>query len=322
METNIDILVSYLDKVFEKITYKPQRGQKTIYSWASFIVFFALMALKRIHTYKGMHKYAQKSHTHFGWSKCPSRKTIKTRFEKLPAILQVIIPQIAMFWGELHHSFSLKWVFIDKSVFRSLGGLWHRKQMKEGLIPHTSIDTEASWAKSDYHGWRFGYGLHLIVNQFRFPVAAIVATASDKDYSFVETLIKNIQHKIGIVVGDKGYFSSKIIELLHDTYKILLQTNKIFAQSCTSKIAIWYNDMIETAQAQYLYKFRKPSIEPTFSLIKEMFHLTNENQLPYKGLNKVSAYLLICTLTVQLMMYHNFKNNMNLGDTTHFRTCF
>jgi hypothetical protein len=53
--------------------------------------------------------------------------------------------------------------------------------MKEGIIPHTSIDTEASWAKSDYHGWRFGYGLHLIVNQFRFPIAAIVATASDKD---------------------------------------------------------------------------------------------------------------------------------------------
>lgn len=53
-----------------------------------------------------------------------------------------------------------------------------------------------------------------------------------------------------------------------------------------------------------------------------LFHLTDENKLPYKGLNRVSAYLLVCTETLQLMMYHNFKNNINWGDTTTFRTCF
>lgn len=322
METNIVILISYLDKVFEKIAFKAQRGQKVFYSRGSFIVFFVIMGLKKVHTFKGMHKYAQKNYTYFGWTKCPTRKTIKTRFEKLPALLQVVIPEIALFFSGFHTRFDFRWVFIDKSVFRSLGGIWHQNQKKEGLIPHNSIDIEASWAKSDYHGWRFGYGLHLIVNQYRFPIAATVATASDKDYSFVETLIKNVHHKIGIIVGDKGYFSIKIIELLNETYRILLQTNKMFAQSCISKLAIYYNDMIKTAQAQYLYKFRKPSIEPTFALIKELFHLTDENQLPYKGLNRVSAYLLVCTVTLQLMMYHNFKNNINLGDTTTFRTCF
>lgn len=144
-----------------------------------------------------------------------------------------------------------------------------------------------------------------VVNQFRFPVAATVATASDKDYSFIEMLIQRIHHKIGIIVSDKGYFSSNIIELLKKNYRILLQTNKIFAQSCSNELAKWYNDLIKTAQVRYLYKFRKSSVEPAFSLMKEFFHLNDENQLPYKGLNKVSAYLLICTVTVQLMMYHS-----------------
>ncbi len=61
METNIVILISYLDKVFEKITFKPQRGQKVFYSSSLFIVFFVIMGLKKIHTFKGMYKYAQKN---------------------------------------------------------------------------------------------------------------------------------------------------------------------------------------------------------------------------------------------------------------------
>ena len=322
METNIGILVSYMEMVCKKIIFSSKRGQKHKYSRGSFIIFFVIMAIKKIYTFKGMHKYAQNHYTSFGWNRSPTRKTIKTRFEALPNLLELVIPEIALFFASIHHRFDFKWVFIDKSVFRSLGGIWHQKHIKEGIIPHSSIDTEASWAKSDYHGWRFGYGLHLVVNQFRFPVAATVATASDKDYSFVEMLIQRIHHKIGIIVGDKGYFSSNIIEVLQKTYRILLQTNKIFAQPCSNDIAKWYNDLIKTAQARYLYKFRKSSIEPTFSLIKEFFNLNDENQLPYNGLNKVSAYLLICTVTVQLMMYHNHSTNKNLGDTMAFRTTF
>jgi hypothetical protein len=322
METNIGILVSYLEKVCQKIRFSPKRGSKHTYSSGSFIVFFVIMAIKRVYTYKGMYKYAQNHYTSFGWLRCPTRKTIKTRFEALPTLLQVVIPEIALHFASIHKSFDFKWGFVDKSVFRSLGGIWHQKHMKEGLIPHSSIDIEASWAKSDYHGWRFGYGLHLIVNQFRFPIAATVATASDKDYSFVEKLINRVHHKIGIIVGDKGYFSSKIIELCQNTYQILLQTNKIFAQPCSLKIAQWYNDLVQTVQAQLLYACRKPSIEPTFSLIKEFFNLNSENQLPYKGLNKVSAYLLTCTVSIQLMMYHNYRINKKLGDTTIFRTFF
>lgn len=327
METNIGILLTFLEKICQEIKFSLKRGQPYKYSRASFIVFFVIMFIKKIHHFKAMHKYAQKHHRYFGWSFAPTRKTIRMRFEALPTIMQELIPALAQSLAMVDKKFNFKWVFIDKrfaarSVFRALGGLWHTKQMKEGIVPHHSIDTQASWAKSDYHGWRFGYGLHLIVNEFRFPIAATVATASDKDYSFVEMLIRSIHQKISIIVGDRGYFCADVIEKINHNFGILLQTIKPFEDSCKQAIKDWYNDLILTPQAQWLYRLRKPSIEPTFAIIKELFNLTDENQLPFKGLIKVSAYLLTCTITIQLMMYHNNLNNQNLGSTTHFRTCF
>ena len=53
------------------------------------------MFLKKIHRFKSMHKYAQQHHQSFGWSSCPTRKTIRVRSEALPALLQVFIPELA-----------------------------------------------------------------------------------------------------------------------------------------------------------------------------------------------------------------------------------
>jgi hypothetical protein len=322
METNIGILLSLVEGVCEKISFSKKPGQPFVYSRASFIVFFVIVFLKKIHHFKTMHKYAQLHYQCFGWSQCPTRRTIKNRFEALPNLLQIVIPNMALNVYHVNRSFEFKWVFVDKSIFRALGGIWHTKHIKEGIVPHPSIDTEASWGKSDYHGWRFGYGLHLMANEFRFPVAATVSTASDKDYNFVEKLLIYLYHIIGIVVGDKGYFCAEVIEKIKNQYDILLQTIKVFEQSCKHSIKDWYNNLVSTPQARWLYRLRKPSIEPTFAIIKELFNLTDERQLPFRGLNRVSAYLLTCTITIQLMMINNYSNNRNLGDTTTFRMNF
>ena len=43
-----------------------------------------------------------------------------------------------------------------------------------GEVPHTSIDTEAAWSKSGYHGWWYGWKLHLavVVGSLWIPLAA------------------------------------------------------------------------------------------------------------------------------------------------------
>ena len=122
----------------------------------------------------------------------------------------------------------------------------------------------------------------------------------------------------GIVVGDAGYRCLKVIQFLYEDFGILLQTPKAFTTYLKKPFVKWYNSMISLAVARILYRHRKPSIEPLFSLIKQLFDLQGEKQLPYKGIDKVSAFLMIGPLTVQLMMRDNFIHNRDWASTHHF----
>jgi hypothetical protein len=154
------------------------------------LLFFMVMILKGIHSYKGVAKYAQVHYRCFGWQKAPCRKTIACRFEALPQVVYRLMPLVAQAANKVKGQiFSYRWAFIDKSVFRAKGGVWHRMHRLLGIIPHRSIDTQACWGKSAYYGWRTehsrscGYGLHLLCNQHRFPLACSLITAASKDTS-------------------------------------------------------------------------------------------------------------------------------------------
>lgn len=294
-----------------------------MYSLVSMTLFFMVMSLKRIYTFKGMTKYAKEHYEAFGFPKAPSRKTIRRRFLSLPKHIHWLLPQITEQCQELNYQqFRCSWAFVDKSVFRALGGLWHKKHMVQGIVPHPSIDTDASWSKSAYHGWRFGYGLHLVCLQNRFPVSAWISTASDKDYKWMDKLLTGIQSMVGIIIGDAGYQSLEVMKKLYKDYGILLQTPKVFTSYVKQPFVKWYNSMIQLAEARSLYRHRKPAIEPLFSLIKQLFDLEGEKQLPYKGIDKVSAFLMIGPLTIQLMMRDNFLNNRPWASTHTFLSQF
>ena len=44
------------------------------------------------------------------------------------------------------------------------GGVWHKKDREAEALPHSSIDTEAAWSKFGWHGWVYGWKLHLATN--------------------------------------------------------------------------------------------------------------------------------------------------------------
>lgn len=53
-------------------------------------------------------------------------------------------------------------VAIDSVLLRANGGVWHQKDRAKGEVSHSAIDTETQWAKSGWHGWVYGWNLHLI----------------------------------------------------------------------------------------------------------------------------------------------------------------
>ncbi len=321
MNPKIGILYEFLQSQWPAAAGK--RGKPYQYNWPSLLLFFLVMFLKRIHSFQAMARYAQQHYRSFGWNSPPCRKTLVRRFEALPPILYRLLPVVAQAASKLNQSvFGYRWAFIDKSVFRAKGGLWHQAQRRLGIVPHPSIDTDASWAKSAYHGWRFGYGLHLVGNAHRFPLACRVTTAASKDDTQLVPLLVHFAQHLGIVVADAGYQTWHRLQQLLACWKVFVLLPHRWKGKRLTAEQQEYNLLHQTPQARWLYQQRKPSIEPVFALIKEIFQLAGENQLPYQGLTKVKPYLMMTAFSVQLMMYYNFIHQTQLASTHLFLADF
>ena len=127
-----------------------------------------------------------------------------------------------------------------------------------------------------------------------------------------------MKHTLLVVVGDKGYQSIRVIWKAWKDHQVFVLTNAPYQSK--SKLKQWYNKLLRKMNFQWLYAKRGPSVEPAFSLIKELFGLKNESQLPYKGLANVSSFLMVSTLTIQLLMVFNNLEENDLGSITRFKT--
>ena len=76
----------------------------------------------------------------------PSRRTWERRLAALPPSLPGLIGHFG------RHLVAQVHVTFDSTSLATGGGVWHKKPREQGLIPHSSIDTEAGWSKSGWHG--------------------------------------------------------------------------------------------------------------------------------------------------------------------------
>jgi hypothetical protein len=91
----------------------------------------------------------------------PVRRTFQSRLKALPATLPEQIGCLGRQlvgllgpWQKTGRALAL-----DSTPLRAKGGVWHKKDKEAGVVPHTSIDTEAGWTKSGWHGWVYGWKL-------------------------------------------------------------------------------------------------------------------------------------------------------------------
>src|SRR4051794_13430110 len=87
------------------------------------VLFFMVMFLKGIHSFKAMAAYAQQHYGWFGWQSPPSRQTLSRRLQALPAVVYRLMPLVAGAAQQADQKslFAFRWAFIDKSVFRAKG---------------------------------------------------------------------------------------------------------------------------------------------------------------------------------------------------------
>ena len=186
-------------------------GRPKSYADENLIVLLAILTLKGIYSFKAQHRWL-KTHPqwlcHFKLEKVPSRATLSRRYKQLADLLEALVVYLGDVGMPLIGSSSTEVVCQDKSLFKAKGTVWHQKDRNANRIPAGvhALDTDASWSKSHYHGWVYGYGLHLTASPQGLPRMGIVDTACVSEKAGLDRQIdKLLERNIGYLVADAGY---------------------------------------------------------------------------------------------------------------------
>jgi hypothetical protein len=166
----------------------------------------------------------------------PSRRTWERRLRAIP---QTLPAQIGCL-GRALAAVLLPWagcgraVAIDSTALRASGGVWHTKDRAAGVVPHTSIDTEAHWTKSGWHGWVYGWKLHLVVTVAAvwLPLAAELTPANVADNEAAPALLRELPDAARYVLGDLHDNAPDVHEACAAADRTLITPRR--RSSCTS----------------------------------------------------------------------------------------
>jgi hypothetical protein len=96
----------------------------------------------------------------------PCRRTWERRLNAIPESLPAQIGCLGRHLVELIQPWEQEGraAALDSTILRARGGVWHKTHREAGIVPGTlwvtSIDTEAHWTKSGWHGWIYGWLRH------------------------------------------------------------------------------------------------------------------------------------------------------------------
>src|SRR5947207_11405164 len=192
------------------------RGRPCVYSDRLFLKALVIMIVRHLSTaYELLSVLAEPTaemqtlHLLLEQDRLPCRRTFERRLAALPATLPAQIGCLGRYLvAELQPWLaSARAAAIDSTVLRARGGVWHQKDRKAGVVPHSSIDTEASWTKSGWHGWVYGWKLHLIttVAAVWIPLAAELTPANAADNEVAEALLRELPAEVRFLLGDQHY---------------------------------------------------------------------------------------------------------------------
>lgn len=314
MEPKFNDYVALIYNRFEAFTQGSdvvrKMGHPFAYEQRSMIVFFMGMQFKRISEFKSQWKWL-KTHPEMlsvlGWAQVPDRSTLSRRYKKLYGVLQEFIQFLGGNSQALGEDLKSDHLYEDKSLFKAQGPVWHQRDRQVGRIPDKlrHLDRDATWSKSGYHGWVYGYGLHLTCNQAGFPVLMLVETATFSEKEALaakeQTLLHDLQPKT--LCGDDAYTLAKRIRDWAQHGIVLLAPALRWRNGRYAKA---YRQFIKQPDIAPLLRQRKTAIEPVFDLLTKLLGLTGkQKQLTLQGLANVRTFLGLAVFSLQIAMLAN-----------------
>ena len=317
-----DSLLVLLVGLVDLIPLPPQpvarkRGRRKTYPDQMFLKALVIMIVRQVHTPSGllailaqatqeMKKLREKLSLADG--RFPCRRTWERRLAAIPDTLPRQIACLGNFllnllglWTEAACAAA-----IDSTVLRARGGVWHKKDREKGEVPHTSIDTQAHWTKSGWHGWVYGWKLHVVVSaacKVWLPLAAEVTSANVADNEQAPTLIEVLPPDLHFLLGDQHYHD-QALSLQCGTRGCTLVT------SFTGKNNPYphHDDGVEVRKI--LHKTRSIAIENFNEHFKAVFDV--HGSVPTKGLLATQRFVLGAVFLYQLAILYCFLHDLDL----------
>lgn len=317
--TEIPVLTDYVSLIITLFTlfkqYRneqqgPKRGCPFTYAEEMFIIFFILMQFRQIHAFKAQWRWLTKHPEMLemlGWTTVPHRTTISRRYKYLYEVVQEFVLFIGEYAPELDEQFSQSHLVEDKSLFKALGPVWHQSDRQEGRIPEKlrKLDTDATWSKSAYHGWVYGYAIHMTCNEEAFPAMIQVETASVSESEVLNvnevTILDRLQPET--LAADNAYTQAMRIRRWAKRGVALLTPALKWVKG---RFAQAYHRFIKLPDIVIHLKKRRTSVEPLFDLIAKVIGTTaKQKQVPVQGIQNVRSCLALASLSVQIAMITN-----------------
>lgn len=293
----------------------------------SLILFFMLMQFRCIIGFKTQQRWLN-SHPEMlpflGLAGCPSRWTLSRRYKQLADVVTAFTTFVAEQAVELDEKFQHTHLVEDKSLFKAAGPVWHQSDRRAGRIPPKlrRLDSDATWSKSAYHGWVYGYGLHVTCTETALPLLIQVETAACHEGKVLDQKAEFIlQHlRPTCLTADDGYTKAMRIRNWAKQGVVLLTpalrwVNGRFAEA--------YHRFLEQPGNKKRFHHRKTSVEPLFDLIAKVMSASGyQKQLPVQRLVNVRMALTLATFSVQIAMIMNSIWGLQLRNISTMSAAF
>ena len=306
----VDLLFTLFHRFWQHHQARPHRGHPVVYEHQILIVFFVVMQQRHIFRFKAQHRWLTQHpemQSCFQLDEVPHRSTLSRRYKALYPVLQDFIAFMGQDAEPLDPDFHSHDFYTDKSLFKAQGPVWHQSDRKEGRTPEKlrHLDTDASWSKSGYPGWGYGYGLHRVGNPVGFPKLVQVETASVSEKVVIDQQADQIIHAFHpeTVTTDNSYAQAKRIRQWAKQGGVLVTPALKWTKG---RYAQAYHQYLDQPEQRELLKRRRTAIEPMFDLVAKALDTTGrQKQLAVQHLDNVRTCLALATLTVQVAMIAN-----------------
>ena len=312
-ESALVTLVKLVDAIpMPQPSSRRSRGHPRFYPDRLFLKALVIMVLRRLHKVHELlsaleQPTAEMQALHALLTEAgryPARRTWERRLKGMPDNLPGQIACLGQYLVSLIGPWSKtgRAGAIDSMALAGRGGVWHKHDREKGVVPHSSIDTEANWTKSGWHGWVYGWKLHLVttVAAVWIPLAAELTPANAADNEVACALLPRLPAQMRYILGDVHYNAPNV----HD---LCAQLDQI---AVTTRYGPYPHSDAGVEVRRVFHKLRSTAIENFNEQFKSIFDV--HGQVPTKGLVNTRRFVLGAILVYQLALLYCFHTHRQL----------